>query len=286
MELISDVLCFGGQVRRYQHQSTCNSCAMTFTVYLPPEVSADSPAPCVLWLSGLTCSDMNFVEKAGAFRVASKRGLALLIPDTSPRGQEVPDSPDYDLGQGAGFYVDATQEPWKKHFNMYSYLLKELIPQVGEFLPQVDVRPGRLSISGHSMGGHGALTLYLKNPDLFASCSAFAPICHPCDCPWGHKCLGEYLGAENQEQWKQFDAVELLRSQGDSVREKPAILVSQGASDKFLQDQLKPHTLVEAAESVGVPLLYKEIPGYDHSYYFISTFIAEHLKHHADCLKQ
>ncbi|CAE6753248.1 S-formylglutathione hydrolase [Paraburkholderia nemoris] len=246
---------------------------MRFAIYLPPSANVGKVSA-LFWLSGLTCSEQNFITKAGAQRAASALGLALIVPDTSPRGEGVPDDDAYDFGCGAGFYVDATQEPWSRNYRMYSYIVHELRKLVIESFP---VDPSRIGISGHSMGGHGALAIALKNPDLFKTVSAFSPISSPMDCPWGKKALAGYLGGDAAD-WEQYDAVKLMLNRGWSG---PEILVEQGEADEFLRSQLKPDLLTHAAEMGDVPLRLRMRVGYDHSYYFISTFIAAHLEHHA-----
>lgn len=278
IENLSQAKVFGGWHKQYQHSSSVLNCSMRFAIYLPPEASADNPVPVLYWLSGLTCTDENFMQKAGAFRAAAKLGIAIVAPDTSPRGEEVPDDPEgaYDFGLGAGFYVSATQAPWDKHYQMYSYIVEELPKLIEEHFPVTSVR----SISGHSMGGHGALTIGLKNSDRYRSISAFSPISNPMNCPWGQKALSHYLG-NNTEEWKQYDSVELLRSAQATL----PILVDQGEDDGFLQEQLKPELLLAAAESSSRDVKLRMQPGYDHSYFFIQTFIEDHLKFHAGFLK-
>jgi S-formylglutathione hydrolase len=274
LEEIGASRCFGGRQLRFRHQSQVLSCAMTFSVYLPPQVQ-DGPVPVLYWLSGLTCTDENFVNKAGAQRYAAAAGIALVAPDTSPRGEGVPDDPDaaYDLGLGAGFYVNATREPWQRHYRMYDYIVDELPALVTAQLP---VDGSREALSGHSMGGHGALIIALKNPDRFRSVSAFAPICSPMHSPWGEKALDAYLG-DDREQWRSYDAVELL-TQGAA---QLPILIDQGDADAFLAQQLKPDLLVAAAEQVGLDLPLRLHGGYDHSYFFIASFIGQHIEFHA-----
>lgn len=276
MQVVQEQKCFGGRQIRYQHDSSTLNCSMQFSVFLPPQAEL-GPVPAVYWLSGLTCSDENFSSKAGAQRVAAELGLALIIPDTSPRGEGVAydDNGAYDLGLGAGFYVNATQEPWKKHYRMYDYVLSELPALVEAELPL----NGRRAISGHSMGGHGALVLALRNPERFVSVSAFAPISNPVACPWGHKALGAYLG-NDRHAWAQFDASLLLKERGCKL----PILVDQGEADNFLAEQLKPQALTQAAEQSGADLTLRMQPGYDHSYYFIASFIEDHLRFHAEHL--
>ncbi|MFB9128598.1 S-formylglutathione hydrolase [Paraburkholderia dipogonis] len=273
LELLSSFRCFDGTQRIYHHRSEVLGCEMRFAIYLPPGANVGK-GPALFWLSGLTCNEQNFITKAGAQRAASALGLALIVPDTSPRGEGVPDDDAYDFGSGAGFYVDATQEPWSKNYRMYSYIVHELRELVIESFP---VDPLRIGISGHSMGGHGALTIALINPDLFKTVSAFSPISSPINCPWGKKALAGYLG-DDAADWEQYDAVNLMLNQGWSG---PEILVEQGEGDEFLRSQLKPDFLTRAAEMGDVPLRLRMRAGYDHSYYFVSTFIAAHLEHHA-----
>jgi len=268
---------FGGQQLRYKHQSAVLNCAMTFSIYLPPQVEK-GPVPVLYWLSGLTCTDENFVQKAGAQQYAAEHGIAILCPDTSPRGEGVADDPDaaYDMGLGAGFYVDATQQPWASHYQMYSYIVDELPALINAQFP---VDANRISISGHSMGGHGALSIALKNPGRFKSVSAFSPICSPLSCPWGDKTLGNYLGAD-KSTWAQYDTVALVAS----AKEHLPVLVDQGEADNFLDEQLKTPLLIEAANRAGFPMDIRMQPEYDHSYFFIATFIAEHMAFHARAL--
>lgn len=278
MEPISSNRSFGGWHRRYRHRSSSLGCDMVFAVYLPPQ--AEQPGarlPVLYWLSGLTCTDENFMQKAGAQRVAAELGLVIVAPDTSPRGEGVPDDPDgaWDFGLGAGFYLNATQEPWARHYRMYDYVVSELPALVEANLP-VD---GRRGIAGHSMGGHGALICALKNPGRYRSVSAFAPISNPMDCPWGQKAFSRYLG-EDRARWREWDACALIAEAGERL----PILVDQGESDDFLRDQLKPEALESAARAAGHPLTLRRQPGYDHSYYFIASFIEDHLRHHAAAL--
>jgi S-formylglutathione hydrolase len=268
---------FGGQQLRYKHQSAVLNCEMTFSIYLPPQVEK-GPVPVLYWLSGLTCTDENFVQKAGAQQYAAEHGIAILCPDTSPRGEGVADDPDaaYDMGLGAGFYVDATQQPWASHYQMYSYIVDELPALINAQFP---VDANRISISGHSMGGHGALSIALKNPGRFKSVSAFSPICSPLNCPWGDKTLGNYLGAD-KSTWAQYDTVALVAE----AKEHLPVLVDQGEADNFLDEQLKTPLLIEAANRAGFPMDIRMQPEYDHSYFFIATFIAEHMAFHARAL--
>jgi S-formylglutathione hydrolase len=277
MEVLSENRCFGGRQLRYQHRSRVLDCDMTFSVYLPPQAE-QGDVPVVYWLSGLTCSDENFVIKAGAQRYAAELGLALVMPDTSPRGDGVPDDPDgaYDFGLGAGFYVNATQEPWRAHYRMYEYITDEL-PVVIEREFPVDGK--RVGISGHSMGGHGALTIALKNPGRFHSVSAFAPICSPMNCPWGEKALTGYLGSD-RDFWREYDTIELL----PMARERLPVLIDQGSADDFLAEQLKTELLEQACASTDYPMTIRMQEGYDHSYFFIASFIGDHLAFHAGCL--
>lgn len=274
MKLLSSVRCFDGLQNQYQHDSEALSCTMQFSVFLPPQALAGQPVPFVYWLSGLTCTDQNFTTKAGAQRVAAQLGLALVMPDTSPRGEGVPGDPDnaWDFGLGAGFYVDATQAPWNQHYRMYSYVSRELPALVEAQLPF----NGHRSVCGHSMGGHGALVVALRNPGRYQSVSAFSPIVNPSNCPWGHKAFGRYLG-DDRSAWSQYDAVELIRSGATHV----PMRVDQGAQDNFLATQLHTDSLVKACEAAGYPADIRMQQGYDHSYYFIASFIQQHLEFHA-----
>lgn len=273
MELVSAARSFGGEQRVYKHASTQTGTEMRFAAYLPPAALTGARVPVLWFLSGLTCTEENFTVKAGAQRVAAELGLLLIAPDTSPRGESVPDDKAYDFGQGAGFYVDATQEPWAANYRMESYISEELPALVAAHLPADLTRQG---ITGHSMGGHGALTLALKSPDRYKSVSAFAPICAPLRCPWGEKALAGYLG-EDRAAWRRYDATALIV---DGAR-LPEILVDQGLADNFLAAQLKPELLEEACAKAGIPLTLRRQPGYDHSYYFIASFIEDHLRWHA-----
>ncbi|MCZ4374077.1 S-formylglutathione hydrolase [Vibrio diazotrophicus] len=269
---------FDGWHKQYIHQSSTLNCEMRFAIYLPLEATEDKPVPVLYWLSGLTCTDENFMQKAGAFKKAAELGIAIVAPDTSPRGEGVPDDPEgaYDFGLGAGFYLNATQEPWQEHYQMYSYIVDEL-PQLIEANFPVSKRK---AISGHSMGGHGALTIGIKNPTAYSSISAFSPICHPMAVPWGQKAFRNYLG-EDKSKWLQYDAVELMKTHLVTA----PILVDQGNADSFLTEQLKPETLQSAAIEAKANLTLRIQPGYDHSYYFIQTFIDDHLEFHAKYLK-
>ena len=268
---------FGGQQLRYKHQSAVLNCEMTFSIYLPPQAS-QGPVPVLYWLSGLTCTDENFVQKAGAQQHAAEHGIAVVCPDTSPRGESVADDPDaaYDMGLGAGFYVNATQQPWAEHYQMYSYVVDELPALINAQFP---VDGQRAAVSGHSMGGHGALSIALKNPGQFKSVSAFSPICSPLNCPWGHKTLGNYLGAD-RDSWAQYDTVALVAEASEHL----PVLVDQGEADNFLDEQLKTPLLIEAAKRAGFPMDIRMQPEYDHSYFFIATFIEEHMAFHARAL--
>ena len=276
MEQIESIKESGGFLNRYQHDSDSCHCRMTFSVYLPPQAE-NGKVPAVYWLSGLTCSDDNFRTKAGAQRYAAELGLALIIPDTSPRGADVPDAADrYDLGQGAGFYVNATRQPWSKHYHMYDYVVLELPALIEANFP---VAPGLKSIAGHSMGGHGALICALKNPGVFRSVSAFSPICNPIQSGWGEGCFSAYLG-DKRTDWEAYDATCLVQDGAKA----PPMLVDQGTADEFLAEQLFPHNLQAACEAAGLPLTLRLQEGYDHSYHFIASFIGEHLAWHADAL--
>jgi S-formylglutathione hydrolase len=273
VETVSEQRCFDGVQGVYRHQSAETGTPMQFAVYQPP--SSNSEHLAVLWyLSGLTCTEENFIVKAGAQRFAAEHGVILIAPDTSPRGAGIPaENDDYDFGTGAGFYVDATNPPWHKNYRMYSYITRELQEVYFGNFPGDRNRQG---ITGHSMGGHGALTIGLRNPDIFKSISAFSPICAPGQCAWGQKAFRGYLG-EDKSCWSQYDATSLI-VQGMSSGE---ILVDQGQDDDFLQDQLKPELLKAACSKSGQELNLRVHPGYDHSYYFISTFISDHIKFHA-----
>ena len=277
MESIARKKMFGGEQRRYRHKSKTLSCDMHFSIYLPPQVS-EGPVPVLYWLSGLTGTDENFVIKAGAQRVASELGLAIIMGDTSPRGEDVPDDPEqaYDFGLGAGFYLNATQAPWDKHYKMYDYVTQELPALINDNFP---VDSSRQSIFGHSMGGHGALSIALKNPDKYKSVSAFAPIVSPINCPWGCKAFKSYLG-EDVSIWQEYDSAALIAKATTHL----PMLVDQGTADEFLDNQLKPGLLLEAAEKAGYPLQFIEREGYDHSYFFIASFIEEHLRFHKKIL--
>ncbi len=270
--------CFGGKQLRFEHASSTLNCTMNFSIFLPPQAE-HTKVPVLYYLSGLTCTDENVVQKAGAQRYAAEHGIALIAPDTSPRGEDVPDDAEgsWDFGLGAGFYCDATEEPWKKHYQMYSYIVDELPALINANFP---VNGNRQSITGHSMGGHGALTIALKNPSKFKSVSAFSPICSPLNCPWGEKALSNYIGA-NRDAWKNYDSCELIKT----ATEKLPVLIDQGGSDNFLVEQLKPELLQAASIEAGYPITLRLQAGYDHSYFFIASFIADHMAFHAAYLK-
>ncbi|MBF2029604.1 MAG: S-formylglutathione hydrolase [Oscillatoriales cyanobacterium C42_A2020_001] len=276
LTLISEVHCFGGKLGFYKHQSEQCQGEMRFSVYQPPQ-AVSHPVPVVYFLSGLTCTEENFMAKAGAQRLAAELGLILVAPDTSPRDTGIPgEDDDWDFGTGAGFYVDATQAPWNQHYRMYSYVVEELPTLIEKHFP---ARSDRQGIFGHSMGGHGALVCALRNPERFRSVSAFAPICAPMQCPWGQKAFTHYLG-ENWEEWRAYDASELVLT----AKVANPILIDQGTADKFLTPQLKPQLFEQACIQAGQSLILRMQAGYDHSYYFISTFVDDHLRHHASAL--
>lgn len=275
MERIERHACFGGWQEVWRHASTTLGCTVNFAVYLPP-AAAEKKCPVLYWLSGLTCNEQNFITKAHAQRYAAEHGVIIVAPDTSPRGEDVANDEAYDLGQGAGFYVNATQEPWAKHYRMYDYVLSELPQLVEQHFPATEAR----AISGHSMGGHGALVLALKNPGVYRSVSAFSPIVAPSQVPWGEKAFSAYLG-EDRSQWLAYDAVQLI----SQAQEKLHLLVDQGLDDSFLADQLRTPLLEQACSSTEHPASIRYHAGYDHSYYFIASFIGEHLAHHAAALR-
>ncbi len=278
LELVSATKSFGGWLKRYKHHSQVLGCEMIFAIYLPP-AAEEQDVPLLWWLSGLTCTDENFMQKAGAHGTAAELGLAIVCPDTSPRGTDLPGEHDsYDFGSGAGFYVNATEAPWNRHYRMYDYVTEELPALVARHFPL----NGQQSISGHSMGGHGALVCALKHPERYASVSAFAPIANPTQCPWGEKALGGYLG-DDREAWEEWDACELIATGAPAPAE---IKVDQGEADNFYQDgQLRPEALEAACKQAGVPLTLRMLPGYDHSYFFIASFIDDHLRYHAHHLR-
>lgn len=270
-ERIERHACFGGWQDVYRHRSDALDCDMTVGVYFPPQAE-QGPRPVLYWLSGLTCNEQNFITKAGAQRYAAEHGIILVAPDTSPRGEGVADAERYDLGQGAGFYVDATRKPWSAHYRMQEYVSRELPDWVESDPAASDVR----AISGHSMGGHGALVTALRNPGRYRSMSAFSPIVAPSRVPWGEQAFAAYLG-DDRDAWKPWDAVELVAG----AKEKLPLLVDQGDADEFLERELRPELLREACEAAGYPLELRLQPGYDHSYYFIASFIGEHIAWHA-----
>ena len=277
LELLNAHACFGGAQRFYQHHSREIGLPMKFSVYLPPQAMQGAKVPAVMYLAGLTCNEETFMTKAGAQQLAAQWGLALIAPDTSPRGAQAPGEADsWDFGVGAGFYLDATETPWAAHWRMESYLLQELLPLVQAELP-IDVE--RLGIFGHSMGGHGALTLALRHPGRFQTVSAFAPICAPTQCPWGEKAFSGYLGAD-RGTWVAHDATVLMQNQPMAPYPQ-GILIDQGLADKFLESQLHPHLFEQACAQIGQPLTLRRHAGYDHGYYFVQTFMADHLTHHA-----
>lgn len=277
VETISENRCFGGVQGVYRHASSLLGCDMTFSVYLPP-AAAKGPVPVLWWLSGLTCTQENFTTKAGAQRYAAECGIAVICPDTSPRGSDHPgEHESYDFGSGAGFYLDATAAPWSANYRMYSYLAAELPEAVFARFPLDSTRQ---SISGHSMGGHGALTIGLKNPETYRSVSAFSPIVAPMQVPWGQKALGGYLGPD-ETAWRAYDACALV---ADFGYDRP-LLVEQGLADNFLAEQLRPELFEAACKAAGVPLTVNRRDGYDHSYYFIASFIGDHIVWHAERLK-
>ncbi len=278
LKLISQVKAFDGLLKTYTHNSVACNCLMTFSIYLPPNVENEK-VPVLYWLSGLTCTNENFMTKAGALRYASEYGVAIITPDTSPRGAKIEGEDDsWDFGTGAGFYLNATQKPWSDYYNMYEYILNELPKLVEENFPINDKK----SISGHSMGGHGAMILALNNPDAYQSVSAFSPICAPVQSAWGIKAFTNYLG-EDQSLWAKYDTTELIKS---GVKKIP-LLIDQGEADNFLKDgQLRPDLLAKACHEKDFPLNLRIQLGYDHSYYFIATFIEEHLDYHAKALRK
>jgi S-formylglutathione hydrolase len=277
METVKTHVVHGGVLRYLRHDSAATGTPMSLSVFVPPGAG---PFPVLIWLSGLTCTEDNFTTKAGAYEAAARHGVIVVAPDTSPRGDGVADDPAYDLGQGAGFYVDAAQAPWAPHFRMESYVTGELIGLIDDAFPTTRTR----SISGHSMGGHGALTLALRHPHLFRSISAFAPISSPTRCPWGEKAFTAYLG-DDRGAWESHDAARLIEG-GAAAGRYDDILVDQGDADPFLAEQLKPELLAEAARAAGQRLTLRMQPGYDHSYFFMASFIADHIAFHAERLKR
>ena len=276
METVKTHIVHGGTLRYLRHDSATTGTPMTLSVFTPP---GEGPFPVLIWLSGLTCTEDNFTTKAGAYAAAAEHGVIVVAPDTSPRGEGVADEPAYDLGQGAGFYVDATEAPWAPHFRMETYVTGELIELIDAEFPTTKTR----SVFGHSMGGHGALTLALRHPELFRSVSAFAPISSPTRCPWGEKAFSAYLG-EDRAEWAKHDAALLIEG-GAAKGVFDDILVDQGDADSFLTDQLKPELLKAAAEKAGQGLTLRMQPGYDHSYFFMASFVDDHVAFHAKRLK-
>ena len=277
MDILKTHVVHGGTLKYLRHDSVSTGTPMTLSVFVPP---GDGPFPVLIWLSGLTCTEDNFTTKAGAYGAAAEHGVIIVAPDVSPRGEGVADDPAYDLGQGAGFYVDATQGPWSAHFRMETYVTDELIGLIDAGFPTTKTR----SISGHSMGGHGALTLALRHPDLFRSVSAFAPISSPIHCPWGEKAFTAYLG-DDRAEWPKHDAALLIES-GAARGHFDEILIDQGDADPFLAEQLRPELLVAAGEAAGQAIRLRMQPGYDHSYFFMASFIADHVAFHAERLKR
>lgn len=278
LENISSNRSFGGWHKQYTHTSRTVHCNMRFAIFLPPQASESNRVPVLYWLSGLTCSDENFMQKAGAHRVAAELGIAIVAPDTSPRGDSIPDDPEgaYDFGIGAGFYLNATEAPWNRFYHMYDYVVKELPAVIEAHFPVSGVK----AISGHSMGGHGALTIALKNSDDYRSVSAFSPIVNPAAVPWGEKAFTNYLG-EDRQTWLEYDSCALIKK----AEKHLPMLIDQGDGDQFLHEQLQPGNLLQAAEEAGYPLELRMQEGYDHSYYFISSFIEDHLRFHGEHLK-
>nr|WP_308447514.1 S-formylglutathione hydrolase [Chitinimonas viridis] len=277
LEQIASFRAFGGWHKRFRHHSASTGTSMTFAIYLPPQCDQGTKVDVLYWLSGLTCTDDNFATKAGAQRVAAELGMAIVMPDTSPRGAEVADDDSYDLGQGAGFYLNATQAPWAAHYRMYDYVAEELPALIEREFPVTL----RRSISGHSMGGHGALMIALRNPGRYAAASAFAPICQPTASPWGQKAFTAYLG-DDSSTWQNYDSCHLLQHAQQAL----PLLIDQGEQDNFLPTQLNPQALADIAQARGWPITLRVQPGYDHSYYFIASFIEDHLRFHAYWLRQ
>lgn len=275
MKQLSSNRVFGGELLKIEHAAVSTQCDMRFAVFLPLKALEGQHCPVIYWLSGLTCTEDNFMQKAGAQRIAAELGTILVAPDTSPRGDFVPDDDGYDFGQGAGFYVNATEKPWNEHFHMYDYVSQELPALITAHYPC----NGKQSIMGHSMGGHGALVIGLRNQGNYQSISAFSPIVNPTDCPWGRKALGGYLG-DNHGAWADYDATLLLSKMGCEL----PVMIEQGLDDEFLAGQLKPGNLVKVAGEQRVELTYAAHKGYDHSYFFIASFIEKHLRFHANCL--
>ena len=275
MDRIEQHASFGGTQSVWRHRAETLQCDASFAIYIPDHQEG-AKLPVIYWLSGLTCTEQNFITKAGAQRYAAQHGVILVVPDTSPRGEDVPDDPAYDLGKGAGFYLNASQQPWRDHFRMYDYVVTELPAIIEEHFPASAAR----SVMGHSMGGHGALVIGLRNPGRYAAISAFSPIVAPSQVPWGQKAFSAYLGPD-REAWKAWDATALLAN----AQERLPILIDQGDADEFLDQQLRPWLFVEQAERLGHPVTLRRHPGHDHSFYFISTFIGDHIAHHAEAFR-
>lgn len=275
MERLERHASFGGWQEVYQHQSAVLKCTMNFAIYIPPH-EQDEKLPVIYWLSGLTCNEQNFITKAGAQKYAAEHKVIIVAPDTSPRGEFVPDDESYDLGQGAGFYLNAIQEPWSKNYRMYDYIVDELRTLIDQNFPTNKVQ----SIMGHSAGGHGALTIGLKNPNIYKSISAFSPIVAPSQIPWGQKAFTTYLGTD-QTLWQQYDSVALIKANAVQL----PILIDQGSEDTFLQEQLKPELLLNACKDQNYPITLNMREGYDHSYYFIASFIAQHIQFHSKFIR-
>ena len=276
LQRIARHMMFDGHHERYSHQSQSTTTEMTFAIYLPPCVEQGQKVPVLYFLSGLTCNDENFSTKACAQRYAAEHGVALVMPDTSPRGESVANDEGYDLGQGAGFYVDATQAPWHEHYRMYSYIVQELPALIEANFPVTEQR----SIFGHSMGGHGALMIALRNATRYAAVSAFAPIVNPSQTPWGQKAFSAYLG-DDRQTWSEYDSCQLL----EHTERKLPIMIDQGESDNFYPEQLRPETFVEHAQQAGFDVRFRMLPGYDHSYFFIASFVEEHIRFHVQALR-
>lgn len=276
MERVERHVCHDGYQEVWTHAASTLQCEMRFAIYLPSAALRGQPCPVLYWLSGLTCTEQNFITKSGAQRYAAEHGLIIVAPDTSPRGDDVADDPGYDLGKGAGFYVNATRQPWAKHYRMYDYVVEELPALIEAQFPVTQAR----AISGHSMGGHGALTIALRNPTRYRSVSAFSPIVAPSQVPWGEKAFTAYLG-DDRQAWKDYDAVELVKAGAERL----PLRIDQGGGDEFLDKQLKPELLRAVCDATGHPLELNLRAGYDHSYYFIASFIGEHIAYHAKALR-
>lgn len=273
MEQLTNIKIFDGQQQQYRHSSKVLNCDMEFSIFLPQQ-SKQKKIPAIYWLSGLTCTDQNFVTKAGAQQFAAKHGIAIICPDTSPRGEHVPDQEDsWDFGKGAGFYVNATEKPWSQNYQMADYISKELPELINQHF---NIDGSKVSISGHSMGGHGALTLALNNPNTYKSASAFSPIVSPLNCPWGEKALGLYLG-DDKQPWHAYDSCELIKKANSHI----PMLIDQGTADNFLEEQLKTHLIEQASREAEFPLTVRYQEQYDHSYFFIASFIGDHIAFHA-----